>query len=88
MAAAGDGYTILYGKTNPPDTQVDGGNALQDGPMSVTIGGLDPDTIYYFSDVVSRYGDPPNCCEETQSPPLPPITYQTNGTSYQSVTLP
>ena len=76
MAKAGDSYTILYGKTDPPDTQVDGGDALQDGPMTVTIGNLDADTIYYFSDIVTRFGDP-DCCSQTQSLPLPPITYST-----------
>jgi hypothetical protein len=86
-ATAGHGYTILYGTSNPPDTQVDGGDAIQDGPMAVTVSGLEPNTIYYFSDVVTRYGDP-NCCEQTNGAPLLPIQYTTTDDKGQRITLP
>jgi len=85
-ATAGDGYTILYGMTNPPTTQVEGGDAIQNGPMTVTIGGLEANTTYFFSDVVTRYSDT-NCCDQTQSPPLPPVQYTTTSSARQLLKL-
>ena len=61
---------IFYGTTDPPDIQVDGGTAMRNGPMQATISGLEPNTLYYFSDVVTD-------STGAESQPLPPIQYNT-----------
>jgi Fibronectin type III domain len=79
-ATKGDGYTILYGKEPTPDTQADGGVAIQDGTMVLSLGNLEANTLYYFSDIVTSNG--------AVSSPLPPITYTTTTAHGQSVNLP
>jgi len=76
IATKGDRYTILYGTTNPPDIQTDGGIAVRNGEMTVTISGLLPNTTYYFSDIVT---DPTGA----ESGPLPPIQYDTSANRNQ-----
>jgi hypothetical protein len=82
-ATTGDSYTIIYGLTSAATgMQVDGGTAQRNGPMSVAIGGLKPNTLYYFSDIVFTTEDcaaAPNDCGR-ESRPLPPVKYRTGAT--------
>jgi hypothetical protein len=78
-ATMGDSYTIIYGLTTAMGMQVDGGTAQRNGAMSVAIGGLKPNTLYYFSDIVFTAADcaaAPNDCGR-ESKPLPPVRYRT-----------
>jgi hypothetical protein len=79
-ATIGDTYTIIYGLTSAATSmQVDGGTAQRTGPMSVAIGNLKPNTLYFFSDIVYTSLDcsaAPNDCGR-ESLPLPPVKYRT-----------
>lgn len=73
-------YTILYGTDTNTAAQIDGGTAAVDGPMQVMIANLQPNTPYYFSDIVTASG--------AQSAKLtPPVQYTTTTQLHQILKL-
>ena len=80
-ATTDDRYTILYGKNASPEIQADGGIAVRNGPMTLSLSNLEANTVYYFSDIVTN----PTGAE---SPALPPITYTTTTATTQELRMP
>jgi hypothetical protein len=79
-ATSGDHYDIYFSKDIASGyAQIEGGTAAQDGIMQATVSGLDQNTIYYFSDTVTRNG--------IVSDKLPPITYTTGSAANQSLKI-